>query len=69
MPATLQADLVSPERAAEFLGTTPGNLAIWRCQRLYDLPYIKIGRSIRYRQADLEAFVERRTVQPLPAAS
>ena len=46
MPATLQADLVSPERAAEYLGTTPGNLALWRCQRRYDLPYVKVGMRV-----------------------
>ena len=66
MPATLlPAALVSPEQAAEFLGTTPGTLAVWRCNRRYDLPYVKVGKSVRYRQADLERFVESRTVSPI----
>ncbi len=58
-------DLVSPEQAAKYLGTTPGTLAVWRCNRRYDLPYVKIGKSVRYRQSDLERFVQSRTVSPV----
>ena len=66
MPATLlPAALVSPEQAAEFLGTTTGTLAVWRCNRRYDLPYVKVGKSVRYRQSDLERFVQSRTVSPV----
>ncbi len=70
MPAaTLPANLVSCEQAAEFLGTTPGTLAVWRCNRRYDLPYVKVGKSVRYRQADLERFVESRMVSPVTTDS
>jgi len=57
--------LVSPEQAAKYLGTTPGTLAVWRCNRRYDLPYVKVGKSVRYRQSDLERFIESRTVSPV----
>ena len=58
MPAaSLPTALVSVDDAAEFLGTTPGTLAVWRCNRRYDLPYVKVGRSVKYRQEDLERFV------------
>jgi excisionase family DNA binding protein len=66
MPAlTLPPALVSCEQAAEYLGTTAGTLAVWRCNRRYDLPYVKVGKSVRYRLADLERFIESRTVSPV----
>ena len=54
--------LVSPTDAAAMLGVTVATLAIWRCTRRYPLPYTKIGRKVMYRAADLEAFVDSRTV-------
>jgi hypothetical protein len=64
-PAILTApvsDLVSPEVAAQFLGVTIGTLAVWRCTRRYGIPYCKIGKSVKYRLRDLEAFAQSRTV-------
>lgn len=54
--------LVSATDAAILLGIAPATLAIWRCTRRYPLPYVKIGRCVKYRVSDLEAFVARRTV-------
>lgn len=54
--------LVDEKRAAEILGITPGTLSVWRCVRRYPLPYSKIGRAVRYSVADLERFIESRTV-------
>ncbi len=72
-PSPLPPNLVTPEQAADFLGTTPGNLAVWRCERRVNLPYIKVGKSVRYRVEDLQRFVEQRTVchtgQSLPATA
>lgn len=60
---TLPADqLLEPAQAGEFLGAKESTLAVWRCTGRYELPYIKIGRSVRYRVADLRAFVESRTI-------
>ncbi|WP_041388845.1 helix-turn-helix domain-containing protein [Polaromonas sp. JS666] len=47
--------------SAEFLGVKPTTLQIWRCTKRYPLPYIKVGRLVRYRQSDLEAFLTSRT--------
>ncbi|MCE5267216.1 MAG: helix-turn-helix domain-containing protein [Planctomycetaceae bacterium] len=58
----LPSPLVDEKRAAEILGITPGTLSVWRCVRRYNLPYTKIGRAVRYRVEDLEAFVRSRTV-------
>ena len=59
---SLPAPVVSEKEAAEILGVTPGTLSVWRCTRRYPLPYIKVGRAVRYRLADLEAFMQSRTV-------
>jgi hypothetical protein len=60
--ATLPSELVDEKRAAQILGITPGTLGVWRCVRRYKLPYVKIGRAVRYRVEDLERFIESRTV-------
>jgi Helix-turn-helix domain len=49
--------LNSPE-AAEFLSVSKITLAGWRCSKRYSLPYVKIGSLVRYRQADLVAFLD-----------
>jgi len=64
MPATADEQLLTREEAAEYLGVRPNTLAIWMHAGRYDLPVVKIGRAVRYRLEDLEAFVERHTVTP-----
>jgi excisionase family DNA binding protein len=57
-------DAMLPEtEAAPILGVSVGTLQVWRSTRRYDLPYAKIGRSVRYKRSDLLAFIERRTVR------
>lgn len=58
------AKLLTDEEAADLLGVSPVTLAVWRCRRRYDLPFVRVGRRIRYRMADVVSFVERRTVRP-----
>lgn len=53
--------LLNRKEAAEFLGTTEGTLAVWATTKRYNLPMVKIGRLVKYRLSDLEAFIERRT--------
>ena len=48
--------------AADYLSVEPQTLCAWRCTRRYNLPFIKVGRLIRYRPEDVEAFLESRTV-------
>ena len=63
LPASLEVDPLLDERqAASFLGISPGTLSVWRTTRRYPLPYIKVGRVVRYRVSDLRAFIESRTV-------
>lgn len=49
--------LLDRKAAARYLGVSPGTLAVWDCTKRYDLKPIKIGRSVRYRRADLDAFL------------
>jgi excisionase family DNA binding protein len=62
--ATLPASpLLSAEQAAEYLGTTAGTLAVWRCTRRGpQIPYLKIGKSVRYRASDLERYLAAHTI-------
>ena len=65
--ATLASPLVDEKQASEILGLAPGTLSVWRCTKRYDLPFVKVGRYIRYRIADLERFLESRTVGAVEA--
>lgn len=58
----MTSDLMTAEEAAEYLNVEVQTLAVWRCHKTYDLPYIKVGRRIRYRKADLDAWIESRRV-------
>lgn len=48
-------------QAAEFLGVKRSTLYNWQCTKRYGIPFIKIGRLVRYNKSDLEAFLNRRT--------
>ena len=54
-------DLLDEKEAAQFLDNSPGTLSVWRSTGRYNLPFIKIGRNVRYRRADLIAWLEKRT--------
>lgn len=54
--------LLSRKEAAAFLGLSVQTLAGWAWAKRYDLPFIKLGRLVKYRKSDLEAFVARLTV-------
>ena len=57
-----QSDLLTNEEAANYLGVAPNSLAVWRTTKRYSLPYIKVGRLVKYHQADLDIFIKSRTV-------
>jgi len=54
--------LLNEEETARYLGLRPQTLATWRSSRRYALPYIRVGRAIRYRREDVEKFLAGRTV-------
>jgi hypothetical protein len=57
-----QSNLLTNEQAADFLGIAPNSLAVWRTTKRYSLPYVKVGRLVKYRLDDLNAFLESRTI-------
>lgn len=50
--------LLDTRQAAQFLGVESHTLAEWRCTKRYSLPYVKIGRLVKYRRDDLHRFIE-----------
>lgn len=54
--------LLTEDEAAKELRMSPATLATWRCTGRYPLRFIRMGRSVRYRMQDLEAFIRSRTV-------
>jgi len=55
-------DLLSNNKAADYLGITPATLDVWRCTKRYPIPFIKVGRLVKYRQSDLDEFLEQQTI-------
>jgi len=54
-------ELLDQNQAAQFLHVSPGTLSVWRSTGRYSIPFIKVGRSVRYRFTDLIAWLESRT--------
>lgn len=54
------ADLLDDKAAAAILDVSPGTLSVWRSTGRYNLPFLKIGRKVRYRRADLDAWLVKR---------
>ncbi len=63
------SDLLTRQQAAAYLGVNARTLANWSCTGRYSLPVVKIGRLAKYRQKDLDRFIEERTVGGEPEAT
>lgn len=60
-PQKLLDTLLTPDQVAEQLNVSVGTLAVWRCNGACQIPYIKIGRCVRYKPRDIEAFINAHT--------
>jgi len=49
--------LLTTEQAAEYLGLSYSTLAKSRVTGAYNIRYSKIGKAVRYRRTDLDAFI------------
>lgn len=49
-------------QAAAYIGVTPRTLEVWRCTKRHQIPFIKVGRLVKYRQSALDAFLDQQTV-------
>jgi predicted DNA-binding transcriptional regulator AlpA len=54
--------LLSAGETAEILGLKESTLAQFRWRGDKRLPWVKLGKSIRYKLSDIESFIERSTV-------
>jgi hypothetical protein len=52
---------VAPTEAACVLTVKETTLAVWRSTGRYNLPFVKVGRLVRYRVNDLAQFLVDRT--------
>ncbi len=50
-------DLLKPEEVANLTGLSQETLAQWRSQKR-GIPYLKVGRAVRYDPADVQAYLE-----------
>jgi len=57
--ANVRSELLNRREAAAYLGVSEQTLAIWKCTGRYNLPYVKIGRLVKYKKSDLDAFIQR----------
>jgi len=49
--------LLTPEQAAEYLSVSTRTLANWRCIGSPNIPWLKVGRCVRYRLSDLDTYL------------
>lgn len=55
-------ELLDEVATAEILQVKTGTLQVWRSTSRYPLPFVKIGRNVRYRRTDIDAFIQSRIV-------
>ena len=53
--------LFTPPQASSYLEVTESTLSVWRCTGRYNIPFVKVGRLVRYKKSALDAFLDRRT--------
>jgi excisionase family DNA binding protein len=55
-------ELFDTEPAASYLGIKGHTLEVWRTTGRYSLPFVRVGRRVKYRKADLDRWLASRTV-------
>jgi excisionase family DNA binding protein len=57
MPVAVLQELLTSEEVAEITGLSIETLAQWRSQKR-GIPYLKIGRAVRYDPAEVQSYLE-----------
>jgi excisionase family DNA binding protein len=57
-----QDKLMTPAETAEYLGIPVETLTQWRCKKRESLPYLKIGRHVRYKPEDVREWCNTKRV-------
>lgn len=50
--------LFNRQEAAQYLGVSPSTLSSWASSGKFKLSYFRIGKAVRYRKRDLDAFID-----------
>jgi hypothetical protein len=58
--------LLRPDEVSQLLQIDVETLNTWRCNKRYALPYIKVGRCVRYKAADVDTFIHERRISEPP---
>jgi excisionase family DNA binding protein len=62
---TRRTELLNVTEAARFLAVSPSTLYGWVWQRR--IPFVKVGRAVRFDMTDLERFVSQNRIEARPA--
>ena len=63
-PLSLNIDVLTDTEGASIVLCIPApTLVKWRSTGENNIPYVKIGKSVKYRTADLKNYIERHTVK------
>jgi hypothetical protein len=59
-------ETMTPKLAGLYLGGEDSpipeqTLAVWRATKRYPIPFLKLGRLVRYRKRDLDAYMAKNT--------
>lgn len=60
IPTVPHLGLLTRGQAASYLGVAEQTLAAWASSGRYDLQFIRVGRCVRYRVRDLDAWLAAR---------
>ncbi|WP_286830219.1 MULTISPECIES: helix-turn-helix domain-containing protein [Kordiimonas] len=60
---TVVGDMLTTQDAAQYLGLAPATLNKWRVYRTGP-GFLKLGRAVRYRRADLDDYLSSNTHLP-----
>jgi len=55
-------ELYDTPAAADYIGVKPHSLEVWRSSGRYRIPFIRVGRRVKYRREVLDRFLAERTV-------
>jgi excisionase family DNA binding protein len=54
-------ELLTTAEMAKILGVSPNTLEVWRSTGRYALPFVKVGRLVRYKRSAGAKFLEKNT--------
>lgn len=61
--------LLNDKQVSEVLGVPTSTLNMWRVYRRVPLPFVKLGKQVRYRVSDVRGFIDSGVQNPTEAAA